>query len=89
MGATKKKGRRTMRVSSMSTSYEPSTDANTAPEFSSASLIGITEGTVVSTVSLFVINAIIFLQLIIMRLIGISKHIYMKSKTAFVEPVKS
>ena len=69
----------------MSTSYEPSTDANTAPEFSSASLIGITEGTVVSTVSLFVINAIIFLQLIIIRLIGISKHIYMKSKTAFVE----
>ncbi len=78
-----------MRVSFMTKSYEQSTDANTAPEFSSASLIGITEGTVVSTVSLFVINAIIFLQLIIIRLIGISKHIYMKSKTAFVEPVKS
>lgn len=50
MGAIKKKGRRAMRISSMSTSYEPSTDANTAPEFSSAYLIGITEGTVVSTV---------------------------------------
>lgn len=78
-----------MRVSFMTKSYEQSTDANTAPEFSSASLIRLNEGTVVNTVSLFVISAIIFLQLIIIRLIGISKHIYMKSKTAFVEPVKS
>ncbi len=78
-----------MRVSFMTKSYEQSTDANTAPEFSSVSLIRLNEGTVVNTVSLFVISAIIFLQLIIIRAIGISKHINMKSKTAFYEPVKS
>ena len=78
-----------MRVSFMTKSYEQSTDANTAPEFSSAALIRLNEGTVVNTVSLFVISAIIFLQLIIIRAIGISKHINMKSKTAFYEPVKS
>lgn len=78
-----------MRVSFMTKSYEQSTDANTAPEFSSASLIRFNEGTVVNTVSLFVISAIIFLQLIMIRAIGISKHINMKSKTAFYEPVKS
>ena len=72
-----------MRVSFMTKSYEQSTDANTAPEFSSASLIRL------NTVSLFVISAIIFLQLIIIRAIGILKHINMKSKTAFYEPVKS
>ena len=64
-----------MRVSFMAKSYEQSTDANTAPEFSSASLIRLNEGTVVNTVSLFVISAIIFLQLIIIRAIGILKHI--------------
>ena len=78
-----------MRVSFMTKSYKQSTDANTTPEFSSASLIRLNEGTVVNTVSLFVISAIIFLQLIIIRAIGISKHINMKSKTAFYEPVKS
>lgn len=78
-----------MRVSFMTKSYEQSTDANTAPEFSSVSLIRLNEGTVVNTVSLFVISAIIFLQLIIIRAIGILKHINMKSKTAFYEPVKS
>ena len=78
-----------MRVSFMTKSYKQSTDAKTAPEFSSASLIRLNEGTVVNTVSLFVISAIIFLQLIIIRAIGISKHINMKSKTAFYEPVKS
>lgn len=78
-----------MRVSFMAKSYEQSTDANTAPEFSSVSLIRLNEGTVVNTVSLFVISAIIFLQLIIIRAIGILKHINMKSKTAFYEPVKS
>ena len=75
-----------MRVSFMTKSYEQSTDANTAPEFSSASLIRLNEGTVVNTVSLFVINAIIFLQLII-RAIGISKYINMKSKTTFCKSV--
>ena len=78
-----------MSFSFMTKSYEQSTDANTAPEFSSVSVIRIMKGTVVNTVSLFVISAIIFLQLIIIRAIGISKHINMKSKTAFYEPVKS
>ena len=78
-----------MRVSFMTKSYEQSTDANTAPEFSSAYLIRLNEGSVFNTVSLFLISAIIFLQLIIIRAIGILKHINMKSKTAFYEPVKS
>ena len=78
-----------MSFSFMTKSYEQSTDANTAPEFSSVSVIRIMKGTVVNTVSLFVISAIIFLQLIIIRAIGILKHINMKSKTAFYEPVKS
>ena len=70
-------------------SYGFTSDAFSAAVNYYASVIGFISGTVVSTVSLFVINAIIFLQLIIIRLIGISKHIYMRSKTAFVEPVKS
>ena len=78
-----------MRVSFMTKSYKQSTDANTAPEFSSASLIRLIAGTVVNTVSVFIISAIIFLQLIIIRALGISEYIYRKSKTAFYEPAKS
>lgn len=78
-----------MNVSFMTKAYEPSTDANTAPAFSSASVIRIIKDTVVSTVSLFVINAIIFLNLIIIRAMGISKYIYMKSKTAYLKPASN
>lgn len=47
------------------------------------------KGTVVNTVSLFVISAIIFLQLIIIKAVGISKYIYMKSKATPIEPIVS
>lgn len=78
-----------MSFSFMTKSYEQSTDANTAPEFSSVSVIRIMKGTVVNTVSLFVISAVIFLQLIIIKAVGISKYIYMKSKATPIEPIVS
>lgn len=55
------------------TSYEPSTDAYSAPEFSSAFLIRIMSDTA-KAVSLFIIGGIIFLQLILIRLIGIKEN---------------
>lgn len=55
------------------TSYEPSTDAYSAPEFSSAFLIRIMSDTAFA-VSLFIISVIISLQLILIRLIGIKEN---------------
>ncbi|HBJ10553.1 MAG TPA: hypothetical protein DDY61_02380 [Ruminococcaceae bacterium] len=63
----------TMRKVFSETSYEPSTDAYSAPEFSSAFLIRIMSDTAFA-VSLFIISVIIFLQLILIRLIGIKEN---------------
>ena len=63
----------TMRKVFSETSYEPSTDAYSAPEFSSAFLIRIMSDTAFA-VSLFIIGGIIFLQLILIRLIGIKDN---------------
>ena len=71
-----------MCVSAMANSYEPSTDAFNAPEFSSALVIAFFADTV-NAVSVFAINAVIILHLSVIsviRIINVMRNKIMKSK---------